>query len=129
MKKILLMAIAVCLVAGTVLAKDYEIVKKAGGYDVKINLDKNPPVVGKNIITVALSDSSGKAISDAKVVVNYGMPAMPGMPAMNYKTATELKKGRYEASLDFSAKGPWYIQVKLTRGGKTETVKLNLDVQ
>lgn len=61
--------------------KDYEVKKKAGEYAVKIKIDKNPPVVGDNNITVTVKDASGKPVIDVKVKVRYSMPAMPGMPA------------------------------------------------
>jgi hypothetical protein len=48
---------------------------------------------------------------------------------MNYKTGTSLKDKRYLATLNFSASGPWSIAVKITRGGKTQSVKLNVDVR
>jgi hypothetical protein len=57
------------------------------------------------------------------------MPAMPGMGAMNYKTNAELKAGKYSAVLDFSMSGPWFVNIKITKAGKTQTVKLNIDVK
>jgi len=56
------------------------------------------------------------------------MAAMPGMPAMNYKAKTELKGDRYLANLNFSMSGSWFINLKITRAGKTQLVKLNVDV-
>ena len=71
----------------------------------------------------------GKDVTDAAVAIDYVMPAMPGMPAMNYKAAAGLKDKRYVATVDFSMAGPWSVAVKITRGGKTQTVKLNVDVK
>ena len=129
MKKILGIIVAVCLAAGPAFAKEYELTKKAGVYEVTIAVSRNPPIVGKNVMSVSIRDASGKAVSDAKVAVNYGMPAMPGMPAMNYKAGAQLKREKYEAVLDFSVSGSWYVQVKISRGGKTQEVKFTFDVQ
>jgi hypothetical protein len=128
--KRLVMAFMILLVAGGVVyAKDYEMTKKAGDYTVKIAIDKNPPVTGENNIVVEIKDAASKNVTDAIVVIDYGMPAMPGMPAMNYKTDTTLKGKRYVAILNFSMSGPWSVAVKITRGGKTQSVKLNVDVK
>ena len=76
-----------------------------------------------------IKDAGGKDVTDAKVMVDYSMPAMPGMPAMNYKSGTSLKDKRYVANLNFSMSGSWAIAVKIARAGKTQTVKLNVDVK
>ena len=131
MKRILaiLAGAAFLMACSMALAKDYELTKKAGNYNVQINIDKNPPVTGINKITVAIKDVSGKAVTDAAVAVDYGMPAMPGMGAMNYKTEATVKGDSYLATINFSMSGPSFINIKITRGGKTQTVKLNVDVK
>jgi len=129
MKKLCLILLTLCLIPGWVLAKDYQVTKKAGAYEVTVSIDKNPPVVGKNILTVGIRDAKGMTVSDAKVSVEYGMPAMPGMPAMNYKAGADFKKGDYTALLNFSMSGAWNVQLKISRGGKTDTVKLSVDVR
>ena len=84
MKRIVLAVMLVLLVAGTAAAKDYEVTKKAGDYNVVVKIDRNPPITGDNNLTVSVKDSAGADITDAKVSVEYSMPAMPGMPAMKY---------------------------------------------
>ena len=66
-------------------------------------------------------------MTDAKVRIEYSMPAMPGMPAMNYKADAELKGYEYKAKMNLSMSGAWNVAVKITRGGKTTTVKFNVD--
>ena len=122
-------AFMILLVAtGFAFAKDYIVMKKAGDYSVHFMLDKNPPVTGDNKMNVSIQDAAGAYVTDVTVAVEYGMPAMPGMPAMNYKTKTALKKNQYTASLNFSMSGAWYVNIKITKAGKTQTVKLNVDV-
>lgn len=127
MKKFAVFTLILLLIAGIAYAKDYEVKKKAGEYDVEIKIDKNPPVVGDNNIEILIKDASGKYVTDAKVKVEYSMPAMPGMPAMNYKTDTELKGYKYKAKMKLSMSGAWNVAVKITSGGKTTTVKFNAD--
>ena len=119
--------VLVFLIGGMVYAKDYEVKKKAGGYDVEIRIDKSQPVVGENNIEIGIKDTSGKDVTDAQVGVEYSMPAMPGMPAMNYKTEAALKGYKYRATMNLSMSGSWGIVVKITRAGKITKVKFNVD--
>ena len=127
MKKIAVFSLILLLIAGIAYAKDYEVKKKAGDYDVTVKIDKNPPVVGDNNITIDIKDAAGKNVTDAAVKVEYSMPAMSGMPAMNYKADAELKGYEYKGKMNLSMSGSWNIAVKITRGGKTATVKFNVD--
>lgn len=129
MKRIALIFVVLLLASGLAFAKDYEITKKAGDYTVQVKIDRNPPVTGQNKMDVGIKDLKGKDVTDATVAVDYGMPAMPGMPAMNYKAKTELKGSRYLTDINFSMSGPWSVNIKVVRGGKTQAVKLNVDVK
>lgn len=129
MKKALLVVLSLMLLAGVAFAKGLEIKKKAGDMNVEINMPKSPPSEGKNDITVAITDSSGKQVTDAKVKIDYTMPAMSGMPAMNYKAEAKADSGSYKAVLDLSMKGPWNVVVKVSKGGKTYSIKFNIDAQ
>ena len=129
MKKLIVLAIALMfIITGVAVAKDYEVKKKAGDLDVVVAIDKNPPAVGKNNMTINIKDPAGKSVTDATVKVEYSMPAMPGMPAMNYKADAEVKDGTYAATLDFSMAGSWNVTIKITRDGKTSKLKFSLDV-
>lgn len=131
MKRLILIAAAIILAlnVGVAGAKDYEISKKAGDLSIQVNIDKNPPVTGINKMTVAIKDVAGKPVTDATVAIDYGMPPMPGMGAMNYKTQAALKGESYRATLNFSMSGPWFINIKINRDGKAQTVKLNVDIK
>jgi nitrogen fixation protein FixH len=129
MKNLAVAFMMVALLFGIASAKDYEVKKKAGDLDVTARIDKNPPVVGDNNISVEISDASGKPVTDAKVVVEYSMPAMPNMPAMNYKTDTELRGSAYKATMNLSMSGPWNIAIKISRAGKTSTAKFSFDIR
>ena len=131
MKRIvaILAVVSFMMTCGVALAKDYELTKKAGDYNVQIKIDKNPPVTGINKMTVAITDAREISVTDATVAIDYGMPAMPGMGAMNYKTGAALKGDSYQAAINFSMSGPWFINIKIIRAGKTQTVKLNVDIK
>ncbi len=127
MKKTAIFTMVFLLLAGIAYAKDYEVNKKVGEYDVEVKIDKNPPVVGDNAITIEIKDESGKYVIDAKVRVDYSMPAMPGMPPMNYKEDAVLSGNSYRAVMNLSMSGPWNIAVKIKKDGKTKTVRFNVD--
>ena len=128
MKKITIFVCFMFLVCGLAYAKEYMVMKKAGNYMVHVKMDRNPPVTGVNNMEVSIQDDKGADVTDAAVVVEYSMPAMPGMPAMNYKDKAELKGSRYLAKVNFSMSGAWSINIKITRTGKTQSVKFNVDV-
>jgi hypothetical protein len=129
MKKIIAVAVVVFLAAGVSFAKDYEVKKKAGEFDVVVTIDKNPPVTGDNGVTVSVKDAGGKVVKDAKVVVDYSMPAMPGMPPMNYKADAVQKGDEYKAVMNLSMAGPWNIAVKISAGGKNGSMKFTVDAK
>jgi hypothetical protein len=129
MKKAIWMMMILLLATGTAWAKDFTLTKKAGDLTVDIRIDKNPPVVGNNNMTVVLKDVSGKDVTDAKIAVDYGMPAMPGMPAMNYKTNAMLHGNLYHAAMNLSMSGSWNVTIKINRQGKTVSTKFSIDAR
>lgn len=127
--KVITLTFLLLVAFGTAHAGDYEITKKAGDYTVQIRIDKNPPVTGVNKMEIAIRDTAAKDVTDASIGIDYGMPAMPGMGAMNYKTNATMKGNRYLASVNFSMSGPWFVNIKINRAGKMQAVKLNVDVK
>ena len=129
MRKRIVFILVLILIAGIAYAKGYEVKKKAGEYETRIRIDRNPPVIGNNNIEIEIKDATGKYVMDARVLVNYYMPPMPRMAPMNYRTDARLKGEKYKATMNFIMTGPWIIAVKITRQGKTSTTKINVDVQ
>jgi hypothetical protein len=129
MKKFIAFAVIVFLTAGAAYAKDYEVKKKAGEFGVVVTIDKNPPVTGDNGVTVSVKDAGGKVVKDAKVIVDYSMPAMPGMPAMNYKADAVLKGEEYKAVMNLSMAGSWNVAVKISASGKSGSMKFTVDAK
>jgi hypothetical protein len=128
MKRFAAAFIILFFAVGLVYAKDYVVIKQAGSYTVEVKLNKNPPITGQNKMEISIKDDKGSNVTDATVVVEYVMPAMPGMPAMNYKAKAELNGSRYLTNVNFSMSGAWAVNIKITRAGKTQVVKLNVDV-
>jgi hypothetical protein len=129
MKKFAMIGLVLLLAAGTVYAKGYEIQKKAGEYDVTVTFDRNPPTASDNAVAIVVKDASGKIVKDAKVKVEYTMPAMQGMPAMNYKADAALQGDEYKTTLGLSMSGSWNLALKVTRAGKTATMKFTVDAK
>ncbi|MBF0338908.1 MAG: FixH family protein [Nitrospirae bacterium] len=129
MKKVVLGVVLMLLVTGVGFAKDLEVEKKAGDYTIKIKMDNNPPIVGDNNIVIEVKDATGKAVADAKVLVDYSMPAMPGMPAMNYKTDAKHDGTAYKAVLTLSMAGSWNIAMKVSHNHKNVKAKINVDAK
>lgn len=117
------------LLDGPARAATLEIKKKAGGYDVEMRIDRNPPVVGDNGLELRIADASGTLLKDVDVLVNYYMPPMPRMAPMNYKAPAKLKKDAYTLRMRLIMAGPWIIVVKITAGGKTTSARFNIDAR
>jgi hypothetical protein len=117
-----------CLLVGTGYAASLSDSKKAGGYDVAIRIDRNPPVLGINNLEVEIRGADRQAVSDAKVLVNYYMPPMPRMAPMNYRVDAPFRGGKYRVAMNFIMEGPWYIVVKIQHGGKNASARFNVNV-
>jgi len=129
MKRIILAVLVVLLVGGLAFAKDFLVTKKAGDYTVVVTMDKKPPVTGSNTVAVSVKDAAGAEVTDAKLSVEYSMPAMPGMPAMNYKATAEPVGKIYKTKVNFSMSGSWNVVVRIVRGGKTVQARFTVDVR
>ncbi|MHB8910253.1 MAG: FixH family protein [Syntrophales bacterium] len=129
MKRVVLATMVFFLLGGLAIAKDYEVTKTAGDYRLVVSIDKNPPVTGDNNLSVSVKDGAGADVTNAKVSVEYSMPAMPGMPPMKYTANTELAGKIYRTKVNFSMSGSWNMVVKIVRGGKTAQVKFTVDAR
>ena len=128
MKRFVMVTMLVLLSAGVVSAKAYEVKKKAGDYSVELAMDKSA-VRGKNDLEITVKDAGGNYVTDAKVIANYSMPAMSGMPAMNYNAEAQLHGNIYRSMLDFPMSGSWNLTIKITRKGKTVSAKFTIDAR
>jgi hypothetical protein len=129
MKKFLVFILAMLSIGPVTYGKDLVVRKKAGAYQVEARIDRNPPILGENDIEIEIIDPTGAHKNDAKVMINYYMPPMPRMAPMNYMTNAQLKKGKYQATMNFIMSGPWIVRIMIMSKGKRTTVKFNVDAQ
>lgn len=92
---------------------------------LKITFSNSPksPIVGKNTLTVKVTDQAGKPVTDAKVAFVTSMPAMPGMPGgMSLEEeGKHTGNGEYEALAQIVMAGPWKAVVTVSRPGQPPT--------
>jgi hypothetical protein len=77
---------------------------------VDLTIDPHPPQLGPARITVELTDAGGQPIAGAKVELEGNMNHAGMVPVL--ARATEGPPGRYEADLEFSMGGDWFILVR-----------------
>jgi len=129
-RTLLIFILLVVMPSFLVLAGEYEIKGKTGNYIVKVAIDKNPPERGNNNMTIYITDSAQRPVTDARVKVNYLMPSLPGRPPMmDYNTEATLSGNHYLAKMNLSMAGEWTIILGVSRAGKTETMKFSFFVK
>lgn len=131
MKKLTLTIVLALAMTAAVFAAPLNVTKAVGSYTVAAVLAKNPPATGKNTVTFTIKDKSGAEVKNAKAAVFYSMPAMSGMPSMEYKSMAEYKGSSYAAVADFGMSGPWNVEVKFVtpQSKDVNSVKFSVDVR
>ena len=79
----------------------------------------DPPRMGENVFEVTVNDPAGQPVSDADVVVQLFMPAMPtmNMPAMRNETKlAPAGGGLYRGPGQVLMGGRWEVTVTVSRG-------------
>ncbi|MGE5301432.1 MAG: FixH family protein [Acidobacteriota bacterium] len=109
MKRILIFAVMMILVAGVAYAKNYEVSKKAGIYHVTLKMESDAVPVAENKATIEVKDASGP-VAGAYVELYYFMPSMP---SMSYTAKAEPKGNEYEAVVKPTMPGDWKVEVKV----------------
>ena len=132
MRKVFSLAVIAALAAIAVVGctKGYETKKTAGDLTVTLSAGSYPLVKGDNTLTIKVADSSGKAVTDARVDARYYMPAMPGMAPMEFTTQAMPSGSAYAFKANIPMEGGWRVDVSVTRGDKPEpTVTFNVDAR
>jgi hypothetical protein len=86
-----------------------------GGQDVSdmrvdLAVDPSPPRRGVATVTAKLSDASGQPITGASVEFEGDMNHAGMVPVL--AQAAEVAPGQYQASLEFTMAGDWFILVR-----------------
>lgn len=130
MKKLAIVAavgVVAALMVGVAFAAK-TVSRQTGGYTIEFATEKSQLTQGKNNVEVAVKDRSGAAVTGARVVIDYSIPAMAGMPAKSHQAVAEPNGDAYAAVLEPCMPGPWTVAVRVTVGGKIETATFPMDV-
>jgi hypothetical protein len=73
-------------------------------------VEPSPPQIGAATITVTLADTEGHPISGADIALEGNMNHAGMVPV--FAQASEVAPGQYEASLEFTMGGDWFILVR-----------------
>ena len=86
---------------------------RVGGMTVTLANDDGVLRHGEQSLTVTFRDQSGKTVDVGSASLNFYMPAMGAMAAMNDAATltTTAKPGVYRATLNLQMQGEWQAQV------------------
>ncbi len=120
--------VSLAIVAGC--SRSYESRKGAGDMIIAMKADRYPLVKGDNMLSVAVTDQAGKAITDATVDVRFYMPPMPGMAPMDSTARAAINGAGYTFTVNPAMEGGWKLDVTVTRPGKpAATATYNVDAR
>ncbi len=71
-----------------------------------------PPRTGQVTITLRLTDTSGTAVTGARIKLEGNM-SHAGMAPV-FSDAKEIEPGRYQSSMELSMAGDWYVAARVT---------------
>jgi hypothetical protein len=78
--------------------------------DVDVAVTPDPPHVGAATVVVSLDDPQGEPITGATLSLEGNMDHAGMVPVL--ADAAEVSPGRYEAALEFTMGGDWFILVR-----------------
>ncbi|MDA8087040.1 MAG: FixH family protein [Nitrospiraceae bacterium] len=117
------------LLAGTAFAGGLALVGHSADLTLRVALDKKP-APGRNNVSVAITDRSGRPVTDALVRVYWVMPAMGAMPSMRGFADASRAGREYHAVMNLETPGTWLVMVKMKRGGRLmPPVRFNVDAE
>lgn len=100
---------------GSGTANSGKTIKSAPVGSLTVSISNSDGVLkkGKQELTVTFADASGKPVDVGSASVNFFMPAMGSMSAMNNPAnlTTTGTPGVYKASVDIEMTGEWQAQV------------------
>jgi len=85
----------------------------------------SPPVVGVAQLELAVRDAAGASVTGATVRIEGNMNHAGMTPS--FAEAREIEPGRYQADLDFTMAGDWFLLVDVTLAdGRTARRKVDV---
>ncbi|WP_163499726.1 FixH family protein [Helicobacter suis] len=125
MKKLGALLLACGLAFGSLQAWELKI--KAKEAEVAFKSDKKL-VSGNNEFDV-VPTLGGKELKGAHIKLNFKMPEMPGMAAMNEEAQVKEKGDTYHAKINLPMSGTWQIKVQVkTKEGKVYKGKGSVNI-
>ena len=80
--------------------------------EMALRLIPDPPRIGTAVVEVMLHDTLGQPITGAEMSLEGNMNHAGMVPVL--VSASEVASGRYEAALEFTMGGDWFILVQAT---------------
>lgn len=103
--------------AGVAVAPD-GLPYQAGPFRLGVDVEPETPVVGENLLRVALQTADGEPVEGANIRAVAEMPAMGSMPAMQAPAQmNEVVPGIYEGTFDLSMRGGWPLTIWIEKEG------------
>lgn len=111
MKKLLFLILAALLIFGVTTACRGE---EDTLQDVAVGLQvmPDPPRIGSAVVEVTLLDAAGQPVAGAEMSLEGNMNHAGMVPVL--ARAAEVSPGHYEAALEFTMGGDWFILVEAT---------------
>jgi hypothetical protein len=115
MKRVFWLAVAVCLFLAAGCAKSVTQSTDNGKFRIRMVFSDDTLKLGRNEVTLKVTDEKGADVEGAKVVV---VPTMPEhhMGAMFPPTVTEEGGGSYRVVMPLMMGGHWVVKVRITKG-------------
>jgi hypothetical protein len=79
---------------------------------INLSVSPDPPAVGTATVILNLTNADNQPITGATIELEGNMSHAGMVPV--FSQATEQKDGQYEAPLEFTMAGDWFILVKAT---------------
>jgi hypothetical protein len=80
------------------------------GVGLELLIEPSPPRIGPARVIVTLTDEGGQAIEGARIEMEGNMSHAGMVPVL--AAAKEVAPGRYQADLEFTMGGDWFILVR-----------------
>ncbi|MFL5733976.1 MAG: FixH family protein [Chloroflexia bacterium] len=84
---------------------------------LSLNTNPSPPQPGPATLTLAVANREGRPVTGAQVRMSMDMTTMIMGPQTG--PMTEVGSGKYEAKVDFDMRGPWRVNVDVSKGGQS----------
>ena len=82
------------------------------GFTISMVTQPSTPVVGDGALVVTISDSNGKPVTGARLLIEGNMSHAGMQPS--FGTVTGEEAGQYAVAIPWTMGGDWYVDIKAT---------------